>query len=73
VVLRGRAGHDRLTVDAEGCNSFPAGDARLVGGPGDDVLNGSDGNDVLRGGGGDDYAAGGAGIDQCTAEEELNC
>jgi Ca2+-binding RTX toxin-like protein len=73
VVLRGRAGSDRLTVDAEGCNSFPAGDARLVGGPGDDDLNGSDGNDVLRGGGGDDSADGGAGIDQCTAEVEISC
>jgi Ca2+-binding RTX toxin-like protein len=73
VVLRGRAGDDRLTIDAEGCNSFPAGDARLSGGPGDDDLNGSDGDDVLRGGGGDDSADGGAGVDQCTAEEKISC
>jgi Ca2+-binding RTX toxin-like protein len=72
-VLRGRAGNDRLTVDPEGCNSFPAGDARLVGGPGDDELNGSEGNDVLRGGGGEDQVDGGAGIDQCFAEEQSSC
>ena len=52
VVLRGRAGDDRLTVDSDGCNNLPAGDARLVGGSGNDQLNGSSGNDVLRGGGG---------------------
>ena len=73
VVLRGRAGDDRLTVDAEGCNSFPAGDARLVGGPGDDILAGADGNDVLRGGSGHDEVDGGPGEDLCVAEEVISC
>ena len=73
VVLRGRAGSDRLTVDAEGCNSFPAGDARLVGGPGDDNLAGAEGNDVLRGGSGDDFVDGGPGEDLCVAEEAISC
>jgi Ca2+-binding RTX toxin-like protein len=54
VVLRGRAGDDRLRVDAEGCNSLPAGDARLVGGPGDDMLFGGSGADRLAGRDGDD-------------------
>jgi Ca2+-binding RTX toxin-like protein len=73
VVLRGRAGDDRLTVDDEGCNNLPAGDARLVGGPGDDLLNGAAGNDVLRGGGGLDTADGGLGTDLCTAEIPVAC
>jgi Ca2+-binding RTX toxin-like protein len=73
VVLRGRGGHDRLTVDENGCNSLPAGDAVLVGGPGNDRLTGSAGDDVLRGGGGRDRADGGAGDDSCTAEEEFGC
>ena len=72
-VLRGRAGDDRLTVDVEGCSSLPAGDALLVGGPGDDQLNGSNGDDVLRGGGGRDRADGGDGTDLCTAEHPRSC
>lgn len=73
VVLRGRAGDDRLTVDPQGCNNLPAGDALLAGGPGDDQLNGSDGDDVLRGGGGVDKADGGLGDDTCQAEEPIAC
>ena len=73
VVLRGRGGADRLTVDADGCNSLPAGDARLVGGPGADELIGSAGDDVLRGGGGSDRADGGLGDDRCTAETQSAC
>jgi Ca2+-binding RTX toxin-like protein len=73
VVLRGRAGDDRLTVDAEGCSSLPAGDALLVGGPGDDLLTGSVGDDVLRGGRGRDRVDGGAGTDRCTAENPISC
>jgi Ca2+-binding RTX toxin-like protein len=73
VVLRGRAGNDRLTVDDEGCNGLPAGDALLVGGGGDDVLKGAGGDDVLRGGGGGDSADGGAGDDRCLAESRVNC
>lgn len=72
-VLRGRAGDDRLVVDAEGCSSLAAGDARLVGGPGDDVLMGSAGDDVLRGGGGRDRADGGEGLDQCIVENSVSC
>jgi Ca2+-binding RTX toxin-like protein len=72
-VLRGRAGDDRLTVDAEGCSSLPAGDALLVGGPGDDLLNGSGGDDVLRGGRGRDRVDGGEGSDRCTAETPISC
>jgi Ca2+-binding RTX toxin-like protein len=73
VVLRGRGGNDRLTVDENGCNNLPAGDAVLVGGPGDDRLTGSAGDDVLRGGGGRDRADGGAGQDSCTAETVTGC
>ena len=72
-VLRGRAGDDRLLVDAEGCSSQAAGDARLVGGPGDDVLIGSAGDDVLRGGGGRDRADGSDGADQCAVENAVSC
>jgi Ca2+-binding RTX toxin-like protein len=73
VVLRGRAGDDRLTVDDEGCNNLPAGDAVLSGGPGNDLLNGSVGDDVLRGGEGHDTANGGLGRDTCVAEESTGC
>ncbi len=73
VVLRGRAGDDRLRVDSEGCNSFPAGDARIVGGPGDDELFGAGGDDVLRGGGGSDRGDGGLGDDTCTVELATAC
>ena len=73
MTLRGRDGDDRLTVDADGCTSLPAGDARLVGGSGDDRLTGAQGNDVLRGGGGRDRADGGLGIDRCTAEVAISC
>lgn len=69
VVLRGRAGDDRLTVDSQGCNNLPAGDAVLVGGPGDDRLTGAGGDDVLRGGGGRDIADGGLGSNRCVAVE----
>jgi Ca2+-binding RTX toxin-like protein len=73
VVLRGRAGADRLTVDAGGCNNLPAGDALLVGGPGNDQLTGAAGDDVLRGGAGHDRADGGLGDDTCSAEEQVSC
>ncbi len=73
VVLRGRAGNDRLTVDQDGCNNLPAGDALLSGGPGDDQLNGSVGDDVLRGGAGRDTADGGPGDDRCSAEVRISC
>jgi Ca2+-binding RTX toxin-like protein len=73
VVLRGGAGDDRLKVDSQGCNNLPAGDARLLGGPGDDQLNGSDGDDVLRGGGGEDRADGGFGDDACVVEFAIAC
>ena len=70
VVLRGRAGNDRLTVGDEGCNGLPAGDALLVGGSGNDRLKGSDGDDVLRGGGGSrDRGDGGAGSNRCDSIE----
>ena len=70
VVLRGRAGNDRLTVGDEGCNGLRAGDALLVGGSGNDRLTGSDGDDVLRGGGGRDRGEGGAGDNRCESIEE---
>jgi Ca2+-binding RTX toxin-like protein len=73
VVLRGRDGDDRLTVDADGCNNLPAGDARLVGGAGNDLLSGAAGDDVLRGGGGQDTADGGFGTDDCRAEKQVAC
>jgi Ca2+-binding RTX toxin-like protein len=73
VVLRGRDGDDRLRVDEDGCNNLPAGDARLVGGAGNDLLYGADGDDVLRGGGGSDLADGGLGSDACVAETTLAC
>ena len=73
VVLRGRSGHDRLTVGPDGCNNLPAGDALLVGGPGDDFLQGASGADVLRGGKGRDRADGGLGIDRCVAETRISC
>ncbi len=69
VVLRGRAGNDRLTVDDEGCNGLQAGDALLVGGAGNDRLRGAAGDDVLRGGGGRDRGDGGAGDDRCASVE----
>jgi Ca2+-binding RTX toxin-like protein len=70
VVLRGRAGSDRLTVGDEGCNGLRAGDALLVGGSGNDRLTGSDGDDVLRGGGGSrDRGDGGAGLNRCDSIE----
>jgi len=71
-VLRGRGGDDRLTVTT-GCHSLPAGDARLIGGPGNDHLKGSAGDDVLQGGSGVDWADGGPGIDRCRAETSLHC
>jgi Ca2+-binding RTX toxin-like protein len=70
VVLRGRAGNDRLTVGDEGCNGLRAGDALLVGGSGNDRLTGSDGDDVLRGGGGRDRGDGGVGDNRCDSIEE---
>ncbi len=73
VVLRGRGGADRLRVDDEGCNGLPAGDAVLVGGPGNDELTGAAGDDILRGGGGQDSADGGGGDDRCVAEEPVSC
>jgi Ca2+-binding RTX toxin-like protein len=73
VVLKGRAGHDRLTVGSNGCNNLPAGDAVLIGGPGDDRLNGADGDDVLRGGRGRDRANGALGVDRCFAEVRISC
>jgi Ca2+-binding RTX toxin-like protein len=73
VVLRGRAGDDRLTVDDDGCNNLPAGNAVLSGGPGNDQLFGSVGDDVLRGGGGVDHADGGLGSDRCVAEFTTSC
>jgi Ca2+-binding RTX toxin-like protein len=73
VVLRGRGGADRLTVDDAGCNNLPAGDAVLSGGPGDDRLTGASGNDVLRGGGGRDSADGGDGTDTCSTETTTFC
>jgi Ca2+-binding RTX toxin-like protein len=73
VVLRGRAGDDRLRVYPDGCNSLPAGDARLMGGPGDDQLFGSAGDDVLRGGAGQDTGDGGLGVDSCLVEEPSGC
>jgi Ca2+-binding RTX toxin-like protein len=69
VVLRGRAGNDRLTVDDEGCNGLLAGDALLVGGSGNDQLKGSDGDDVLRGGAGRDRGDGGGGSNRCDSIE----
>ena len=66
-------GADRLTVEAEGCNNLPAGDARLLGGPGHDQLKGSDGDDILRGGAGHDTADGGLGTNTCEAEEPIAC
>jgi len=71
--LRGRGGDDRLTVADNGCNGLPAGDALLVGGPGDDHLTGSLGDDILRGGRGWDVADGGPGADHCTAEVRISC
>jgi Ca2+-binding RTX toxin-like protein len=74
VVLRGRGGNDRLSVDDTGCNGLPAGNAVLVGGAGNDQLNGSTGDDVLRGGGGRDRGDGGAGDDRCVkVEVPLSC
>jgi Ca2+-binding RTX toxin-like protein len=70
VVLRGRAGNDRLSVDDEGCNGLQAGDALLVGGGGNDRLKGSAGDDVLRGGGGRDRGDGGAGDNRCASIED---
>ena len=69
VVLRGRAGNDRLTVDDEGCNGLPAGDATLVGGGGNDRLSGSVGDDALRGGGGRDSGDGEGGSNRCVSVE----
>ena len=73
VVLRGRSGNDRLTVDPIGCNNLPAGDALLLGGPGNDQLTGGPGDDVLRGGGGRDRADGRDGVDRCFAEIRTRC
>jgi Ca2+-binding RTX toxin-like protein len=73
VVLKGRAGHDRLAVGTEGCNNLPAGDALLMGGPGDDQLYGAAGDDVLRGGRGRDRADGRLGVDRCFAEVRVSC
>ena len=67
------AAPDRLTVDADGCNNLPAGDARLIGGPGNDQLKGSAGDDVLRGGAGKDHADGGLGVNTCEAEFTVAC
>lgn len=73
VVLKGRAGRDRLTVGAEGCNNLPAGNALLVGGPGDDLLYGAAGDDVLKGSRGRDRADGRLGVDRCLAEIRISC
>jgi Ca2+-binding RTX toxin-like protein len=73
VVLRGRAGADRLTVDPDGCNNLPAGDARLIGGPGNDQLKGSTGDDVLKGGAGKDRGDGGLGTNSCDVEIPVAC
>jgi Ca2+-binding RTX toxin-like protein len=73
VVLKGRAGYDRLAVGREGCNNLPAGDALLIGGPGADLLYGAAGDDVLRGGRGRDRADGGLGVDRCFAETRVSC
>ena len=73
VVLRGRAGADRLTVDADGCNNLPAGDARLIGGPGNDQLKGAAGDDVLKGGAGNDRGDGGLGTNTCDVEIPIAC
>lgn len=70
VVLRGRSGNDRLTVDDVGCNGLQAGDALLVGGGGNDRLKGAAGDDVLRGGGGRDRGDGGAGSNRCASVED---
>jgi Ca2+-binding RTX toxin-like protein len=73
VVLKGRAGHDRISVGSEGCNNLPAGPATLLGGPGNDLLYGAQGDDVLRGGRGRDRADGGLGVDRCFAETRVSC
>jgi Ca2+-binding RTX toxin-like protein len=72
-VLRGRQGADRLTVDPDGCNNLPAGDARLIGGPGNDQLKGSIGDDVLKGGAGNDRGDGGLGTNTCDVEMPVAC
>jgi Ca2+-binding RTX toxin-like protein len=73
VALRGRDGDDRLRVDSDGCNNLPAGDARIVGGAGNDLMYGAAGDDVLRGGSGTDTADGGFGSDDCIAEHAIAC
>jgi Ca2+-binding RTX toxin-like protein len=73
VALRGRAGADRLTVDPDGCDNLPAGDARLLGGPGNDQLKGSFGDDVLKGGAGNDRGDGGLGTNTCDVEIPIAC
>ena len=71
ILVRGGAGHDRVTI-GQGINGARGraiaatidgenGNDLLVGGAGDDVLLGSAGNDTLIGGGGDDQLNGGAG------------
>jgi Ca2+-binding RTX toxin-like protein len=69
VVLRGRAGNDRLTVAPVGCSGLPAGNAVLVGGAGNDRLKGASGDDIMRGGGGRDRGDGGAGDNTCSSIE----
>ncbi len=71
-VLRGGGGDDQLTVTT-GCHSLPAGDSRLLGGPGNDRLQGSAGDDILHGGPGTDWADGREGSDKCRAETRLRC
>jgi hypothetical protein len=57
IILNGKQGNDRLTVDG------PYGRPTLDGGDGDDVLRGSTGPDVLKGGGNVDELHGGGSRD----------
>jgi Ca2+-binding RTX toxin-like protein len=72
IVVIGRGGNDRITLD-ETNGPLPnatlfggSGDDVLIGGSGADRLFGGDGNDTLLGNGGDDVLDGGSGNDALT-------
>jgi Ca2+-binding RTX toxin-like protein len=72
IVVIGRGGNDRITLD-ETNGPLPnatlfggSGDDVLIGGSGADRLFGGDGNDTLLGSGGDDVLDGGSGNDALT-------